>query len=123
MRGDDLDARAERLRALFEEKFRLKSRTLSRALRKAGRRLPRRHRRQVEALLEAQSRAKHPKLAVQIDAASVMKGCDEVAVYLKTLDPEKARRDRLLNLAALIAFYLLAVIIAFVYFLWWRGYV
>lgn len=122
-RSDDLDARAESLRLLFEEKYRLRARTLARGLRKVGRRLPRRHRKQVQALMEAQGLARHPKLALQVDRKRITKGCDEVEGFLQTVDPVVARRNRLLDQAALLAFYILAVLIAFVTWLWWRGYV
>lgn len=121
--SEDLDARAESLRLLLEEKYRMRARSLRRAVRKAGRRLPRRHRKALEALIEAQKTAQHPKLAVQIDRKQIFRGCDAAEAYLGTVDPELARRNRLLDLAALVAFYLLAVLIAFLTWLWWRGYV
>jgi hypothetical protein len=119
---DDLDARAESLRALLEEKYRLRGRTLEQALRRAGRRLPRRHRRQVAALLAARKRAEHPRLALQMDHGGILKGCEEVRSYLKSVDPVAARRERLLDLGALIGFYILATIGLTIAFLWWRGY-
>tara|TARA_R110002094_G_scaffold155884_2_gene142718 strand:- start:48 stop:422 length:375 start_codon:yes stop_codon:yes gene_type:complete len=118
-----LYAQADALQDLLEQTFRFKSRDLAQALRKTGRRLPARHRRQVAAVVEAQALATHPKLAVQVDAKPLMKGLGEVTAYVGALDVEGQRRDRLLNMAALVAFYVLIVLTAFIFFLWWRGYV
>jgi hypothetical protein len=42
---------------------------------------------------------------------------------MRRIDVVQERKDRLLGLAVSIAFNLLVVIVAFVIFLWWRGYV
>ena len=77
----------------------------------------------LQDLLEQTFRFTHPKLAVQVDAKPLMKGLGEVTAYVGALDVEGQRRDRLLNMAALVAFYVLIVLTAFIFFLWWRGYV
>lgn len=118
-----LAVKSAALQALMEEKYRFRSRDLAQALRKAGRRLPRRHRKQVKAVIEARKLEAHPKLAVQIDEKPLIRGMSEVMAYLRALDVAAERRDRMLNLAALIAFYVLVVLVAFVTWLWWRGYV
>lgn len=118
-----LAQKSDALQALMEEKFRFRSRDLAQALKRTGRRLPRRHRRQVQAVIEARKLEAHPKLAVQIEVAPLIRGMEEVTAYLRALDVAGQRRDRLLNLAALIAFYVLVVLVAFVTWLWWRGYI
>ena len=105
------------------EKYRMRARTLEKALKRAGRRLPRRHRRQVTALIEARRLAANPRLAVQVDRPAILKGIKEVERHLATIDPARARRERLLDMAALVAFYVLVVLAALVLVLWWRGYV
>jgi hypothetical protein len=119
----DLDARAEKLQRLLEEKYRLRSRDLPQALRRAGRRLPRRHRAQAEAFQKARAMAGHPRLAVQVNGDDITRGYAETMAYLKSVDPWAARRDRLLNLAALIAFYILVVLAGFIWWMRARGYV
>ncbi|MDF1726601.1 MAG: hypothetical protein P1U53_02520 [Sulfitobacter sp.] len=122
-KADDLDARAERLRLLMVEKYRMRARTLEKALKRAGRRLPRRNRRQVRALIDACKLSSNPRLAVQVDRPAILRGIREVERHLATIDPAAALRERMLDMAALVAFYILVVLVAVVLVLWWRGYV
>ena len=43
--------------------------------------------------------------------------------HLESIDAVEDRRDRLLGVAGAVAFNLLFVVVGFVVFLWWRGYV
>ena len=59
---DDINAKAEAVRAKIEERLRVKARDLPRAMAKAGRRLPRKLQAQAQVIVDAQSLGGHPKL-------------------------------------------------------------
>ena len=119
----DISAKSLAIRQQLEAKLGVKSRDLSQALRRAGRRLPRRVRAQAAVLVEAEKRAGHPKLARQMDGGAVREAYAHVTAHLRAIDGADARKGRILGLAGVIAFNLLLIIVAFVIWLWWRGYV
>ena len=115
----DISAKSLAIRQQLEAKLGVKSRDLSQALRRAGRRLPRRVRAQAAVLVAAEKRVGHPKLARQMDGGAVR----EAYAHVRAIDGADARKGRILGLAGVIAFNLLLIIVAFVIWLWWRGYV
>lgn len=121
--ADDIARRVLALQKQFDAKLGVKSRTLSQALRRAGRRLPRRLRAQGRQLVEAQKRLGNPVLARQLDWVALERAFQDISAHLAAIDVAGRRKDRILDLAALIAFYILVVVVAFVFWLWWRGYV
>ncbi|MEQ6248801.1 hypothetical protein ABMC89_07920 [Sulfitobacter sp. HNIBRBA3233] len=123
MSDRDMAAKANAVLGLLREKFGVQARDLRRGVRRVGRRLPRRVRERADRLVAAETLAQNPKLARQIDAAAVEKDFDAVVSHLRGIDVADRRRGRLLAVAATIAANLLAVIAAFIVWLWWRGYV
>ncbi|GGL67219.1 hypothetical protein [Wenxinia marina] len=112
---------AEDLRALIEERLRLRAPDLTRALARAGRRLPRKVRRAAAQVDEAARLTQHPKLSRQIDLAGVEAAHGLAAAHLRAIDPKAERRRRILDWLALIALNLLLIGIALVAWLRWRG--
>ena len=115
------DCRA--IRGLLESKLGVKSRDLGQGVRRAGRRLPRRVRAQAAVLVAAERQSGHPRLARQIDGDRIARAREVVSAHLNAIDVADARKGRWLSLAGALAFNLIAVGAAFVWWLWWRGYV
>lgn len=123
MTGVAVDRYAEQVRHLIEERLRIKGRTLEKALSKAGRLLPKWAQREGTYLVHAQQYLGHPKLRLMIDEAKVTKAHRALVAHLKSIDPKERRKTRILSLAGAISFNLLFVIGAFIFYLWWRGFV
>lgn len=119
--AQDIDAKAEALRAAIEQKLRVKARDLPRALAQAGRRLPRRLHAEAQVVVEAQRLGGHPKLMRMVDADALDRAYSAVAAYLDKIDPRDMRRGLILSVAGDIAAKLLFVIAAFIVWLWWFG--
>ena len=119
----DIAMKSEALRRLLGEKFGVRGSTLTRALARAGRRLPRRLHVKAALLIEAERLAAHPKLARQVDMATVERGYEEVVAHLKAIDVSDRRKGMVLGIAGAVAFNMLLLVGAFVLWLGWRGYV
>lgn len=119
----DIAAKSLAIRQQLQTKLAVKSRDLPQALRRAGRRLPRQVRAQAAILAAAEKQVGHPKLARQFDCIAVQKAYANVTAHLRTIDVADARKGRILGIAGVIAFNLLLVMVAFILWLWWRGYV
>ena len=119
----DLTTRTQNLRRAFEAKLGVKSRNLQQALKRAGRRLPRKQRRQGAVLVRAEKLAQNPKLARQIKPEELDQAFDSISAHLGTIDVADRRKGRWLALAGAVAANLLLVIGAFIWWLWWQGYV
>lgn len=113
----------EAVQHLLNAKFGVRKKPLPKMLAKTGRRLPRGMRRRADLLVEAARRDGNPKLARQMDRHAVNRAYDDLKQHLEAIDVAKRRKDRLLNVAALLAFYVLVVFAAFVFWLWWAGHV
>lgn len=120
---DDVENKVEAVRRELQARLGVKGRDLGHALRRAGRRLPSRVRKQGAALAQAGFFAQNPKMARRLDSAQVQSAYDEVITHLHGIDAKEVRIDRALAIAGPIAFNILCVAVAFITFLWWRGYV
>ena len=112
---------ADRVASLLEERLRVKGDTLDAKLRRAGRRLPRRVRDAGAALAQATQMIRNPKLMRQVDDETVATAYDICVRHLTAINPTAARNGLILDIAARIAFALLAVAVLFVTVLYWRG--
>ncbi len=119
----EIAAKCQDVRQLIDTRLGVRGHDLSQALRRTGRLLPRRVRAQAGLLVAAQEQAGHPRLARQVDPAAVAVAHAAVVAHLSAIDAADARRGRMLSLAGVIAFNLLAVAAGFVFWLWWKGYV
>jgi hypothetical protein len=123
MNGQGFQAEVDEVSALLAERLRVRGRTLEIQLRRAGRLLPRALQREGSYLVQANLLTQNPKLARMIDAAKAEAAHRNLVAHLKSIDAGAARRGKLLNLTALIAFNLLLVSGLL---LWWmvaQGYV
>lgn len=119
----DIAGKITSLQKLLHEKFGVRERALARMLKKVGRRLPRRMHARARALMEAETLAANPKLARQMDTSGLERGYAELVAYLEKIDPVEQRKSAMLRLAGILAFNFLVVVGAFIYWLWWAGYV
>ena len=74
-------------------------------------------------IVAAQKLAANPKLARRLDAPALKAAYDGLSAHLGAIDVADRRKGKLLSLAGSIAFNLLVVIVGFLVWLWWRGYV
>lgn len=118
-----MHARADTVLGLLRQKFGVRACDLRRGLARVGNRLPRRMRRHGAALVRAQTLARNPKLARQIDADAVARDHEALLKYLRSIDVADRRRGRILSVTAAVAANLIAVAGLFIFWLWWRGYV
>lgn len=121
MYGDDINTKVAEIRGLLATQLHVRGRTLDVQLRRAGRLLPAAVRREAHYVAQAAGLVRNPKLARMIDMDKVAQAHVRVVAHLQAVDPKKQLRDRLLNLLALNAFYILVVGIAVVVVLVWRG--
>lgn len=113
---------ADRVAALMEERLGTRGTGLEAKLRKAGRSLPRKVRSAAEQLAQAAAMAQNPKLLLRLDHDAIAQAYDICLRHLTALPPGKRRMDRIVGIAASIAFSVLAVVVLLVLVLRWRGY-
>ena len=118
----DLDARAERLAALLEERLGIRGQGFEARLARAGRLLPRRVRDEAEYIALARRMQANPRLAPQIDWARVEKGHAFVERHLKTIDAWDRKRALALGWLTENALNLLIVAALVALALAWRGF-
>ena len=119
----DVETKIRVIRRELQARMGVQGRDLDHALRRAGRRLPSKVRKQGATLGRAAFFARNPKMARRLEETQVQQAYDQVLAHLQSIDPDEDRKDRLLGIAGNIAFNLLIVAVAFITFLWWRGYV
>ncbi|KEJ88862.1 hypothetical protein [Sulfitobacter donghicola] len=119
----DMAAKSRKLRGLMQQKLDVRGRDLRQSLRRAGRRLPKSVRKSGAELMRAEMLAHNPKTARQVDAAQVDQAYDKMRAHLEAIDVAEQRKSRILSLTGAIVANLLLVIVLFVVWLWWRGYV
>ena len=119
----DIAGKAADLQRQLHAKLGVKGRSLEHALSRAGHRLPRGARARGMEIVAAQKLASNPKLARRLDAPALKAAYDGLSAHLGAIDVADRRKGKLLSLAGSIAFNLLVVIVGFLVWLWWRGYV
>jgi hypothetical protein len=119
----NIQTRADALLSLLRERLGVSGRDLAQALRRGGRQLPRHVRRQANRIAAASTVGRNPKLARRLPGTELETAYRDVVGYLKTIDVADRRRGRILNWIGVVAFNLILVAVAFVVWLWWRGYV
>ena len=118
-----VDKLAEDVRALIQERLRIKARTLEKALAKAGRLLPKWAHNEGKYLVHAQQFMNHPKLHLMIDEAKVEKAHDKLVTHLKTIDPAERRKTRVLGTLGVISFNMILVVAGLFAYFMWRGFI
>lgn len=122
MTGQPIQKQCDEVRNLIEERLKIKGRTLEQALSKAGRLLPKWAQREGTYLVHAQQYLNHPKLRLMIDPAKADKAHKVLITHLKTIDPKERRTTRILGVLGVVSFNLILVVGAFIYYIWWRGF-
>lgn len=108
---------------LLAEKLGAKGKTLEKRLLYVSRKLPGRVRKAGQALVEAQSMAESPNLAMKIDSEALSASYDVISKHLSEIDSAAERSRKRYNLFAAIAAQVLLVAAAIFAVLMWRGYV
>jgi len=119
----DMAAKSHKLCGLMQQKLDVRGDDLRQSLRRAGRLLPRAVRRSGDALVRAHMLAQNPRTARQVDAAQVEKAYAHIRAHLEALDVAEMRKARILSVAAAVAANVIGVVVLFVCWLWWQGYV
>lgn len=121
MTAERLQTQTASLADLFEKKLKLRGRGLDAKLRRAGGRVPAWVRAEAGKFVRAEALVGHPRLAMQLDAAGLDAAYVRIERWLDGVDLKARRRDRLLHLAAVNAFNLLFVTVAFLAWMVWSG--
>ena len=121
MSGDILSNHVDEVRGLLQQRLHIKGRSLSHQVGKLGRRVPKRVRRDAEFLVRAETMTQHPKLAQMVDAKQLERSKTNLVTHLKSIDPKEVAKDKLLWVLAKVSFFVIAVFIAAVWFVWDRG--
>ncbi|SMR81476.1 hypothetical protein SAMN04488030_1943 [Aliiroseovarius halocynthiae] len=117
----DIAARTERLSQLLEERLDVRGKSFDAKLRRAGRLLPRHLRVKGQMLVDATSRAEHPRLLRQLDEAALDLAASDIERYLLSIDPWRRRKNIFLNWTASLSFNLLLVAGLVACFMWYLG--
>lgn len=117
----DLQARAERLAQLMEERMDIRGTDLAAKLSRAGRRLPKRIHRDGAVIVQALELEAHPRLSRQMNMVQVKRAADHLERFLLDVDPWARRKGKMLNWLAGIAFSLLLILGLTLAVLRWRG--
>ncbi|MEY8883490.1 hypothetical protein [Donghicola sp. XS_ASV15] len=108
------------LSGLMQSRLGIKGASLEAQTARAGRKLPRKIRRAADAFNQTTALARHPKLALQIDAKTAEQNAKIVRKHLlKQADPN--RRKKRLHLIADILLKVFAVIVLLGAVIYWRG--
>ncbi|PQO24293.1 hypothetical protein C2I36_03285 [Rhodobacteraceae bacterium WD3A24] len=113
---------ADRVAALMEERLGAVGTGLSEKLRRAGGRLPRRIRAEAARLAEADRRARATGPHADFDSAQLAQAYDACVGYLKSLGPWRRRWASVAHGAAGLILALLALAVAVLAVLIWRGF-
>ena len=118
----DVPEKTEELATLMAQQLRVRPGSLQEVAQRAKRRLPRHVQRDVDALIEAEAVAAHPKFAHRIDTKKVAKAEQKLRAFLSKQDPKAERRAEFLDRLAAIVFVLFAILVALFFLLIQRGY-
>lgn len=120
MEPADFFASIDQIRSLLTERLGLKGRSLEKQVARLGRDVPRDVARQLRFLAEAEPLMRNPRLSRMVNPEQARKARDTVVAHLKSVDPAKRRADRMMRIAAWVAFDVLVIAAAVVTVLWWR---
>jgi len=119
--SDTIATRADEIASLIETRLGVRGRGLDKKLKRAGRLMPRWVRREAAQLVQAQRLTGYPKLMMQTDPATLDSAYRKCETWLKSVDPGKRRKDRILSFLGTNAANFLMISGAFVAYLVWAG--
>ncbi len=118
----DIQRKNATLAKLAGKKFSFEAKGLRHAMRKVGRRLPSKMHAHARALVDAEKKAGHPKIRMQIKAEPVEKAYEELRAALEALDPADMRKGLILSTLGMVSFHVIAVFTLLIVVLVWRGF-
>lgn len=119
----DVTETAEELSLLMARQLRLKGGRLADVAARAGGKLPRNLHAEVQAILEAEALAGHPKLSYRVDQKRVRAADRKLRYFLGKQDPKAERRAEILDRLAGIVFILFAATLGVFFLAVWQGYI
>jgi hypothetical protein len=120
---NDIQTRIAETIQLLRKKLGVRDKTLAASIRRAKRRLPRRVYKQALVLAEAEPMMEHPKLSLVLDAPKLKKASDEVQAHLNAINLADRRWGYVISMLASMAFGILALTMAALIILRWRGFI
>ncbi|MBL9053211.1 MAG: hypothetical protein JNN02_05730 [Tabrizicola sp.] len=111
----------ERVSQLMEEKHGIGGRDLATKLRRGRRLLPRKLRDAADRLVEADEKAKNPKLRGQIDLGQVAEDYDACVRHLSAIDTVERRRGTVRGMVETVGIGVLVFGIGATGLAWWLG--
>lgn len=110
------------LAKLAGKKFSFEPKGLRQAMRKVGRRLPSRMHAHARQLLDAEQKAGHPKIRMQLKAEPIEKAYEELHAALEAVDPGDMRKGLILSTLGMVSFHVIAAFTLLIVVLVWRGF-
>lgn len=120
---ETLEGQIDEIRQLMRKKLGVRGRDFPGALSRAGRRMPREIRAEGQMLASALPLMAHPKLGRTLDTGRLERAAAALREHLGAIDLAEQRKTWMLGVLGSIAFNLLLLIVLFLVFLVWRGYV
>ena len=122
MKSASVEQMADRVAALMGDRLGVRGRTLGDKVRRGGARLPRKIRAEAELLNRAIAEAGNPVLRTRMDHTRVAAAFDACMRHLRPIGGRQRWRNRILDLAAQVAFITLATGLLLLATLVWRGF-
>ena len=117
----DVSELTDDLAATMARQLRLRGGSLADVSARAGRKLPRHLKAEVDALIEAQRLAEHPKLTHRIDSKRLKRAERKLRAFLDKQNPNAERRAEVLDRLAGIVFILFVALLGAFFFGLSRG--
>lgn len=117
----DIQATIAELLSAMREKLGVRAETMHDGRTKAKRLLPHRVFKSYDVLQKAEPFLAHPKLRLTLDDVALTAATKDVRTYLDDINLAERRKSWWLNLAAGVAFNLLAFAVLLIVVLVWRG--
>lgn len=118
-----LDADIQQLLKLIDRQFGIQADDLASAMKKIGRRLPKSAHKNAAILVEAQTQARNPKIAIQMDERPLKAPYRALLRAIEAYDRKDARVGAILGTLGGLVFNLIVLLIILVAVLKWRGFV
>lgn len=107
--GEAIQVQLDEVRAQLRTVHRVRGKSMAQAARRSKRLLPRAVRKDAQVLVDAERQLGNPLLERQVDMDALGAAQGRVLAHLGAIDLADRRRGRLLSLAGVMAFNLLAV--------------
>jgi len=122
MTAEDIQQKCDEIAVLMHQKLRLRGRTIAATANKARRDMPSKLRKQAAFLVEQATLAQSPKVSRMLDEKAINRAHANLVSHLQTINPKERRRSAILAWLGTVSFGLIAVFVALIVVLSWRGF-